>query len=41
MGKGDKSNRAAQAFVLAKDALGRVNLGQAFAEYDPVLIMPG
>jgi hypothetical protein len=43
MSKKNKGNAATQhrAFVLPKDALVRVNLGQAFAEYDPVLIKPG
>lgn len=41
MGKPKKSDGAPKAFVLSKDAINRVNLGQAFAEYDPVLAKEG
>ncbi|QDU25806.1 hypothetical protein ETAA8_08780 [Anatilimnocola aggregata] len=43
MSKGKSNNHGGtpKPYVLPKDALQRVNLGQAFAEHDPVLTRPG
>jgi hypothetical protein len=37
---GDNPDKKPQGFVLPKDALARINLGQTFAENDKILLLP-